>query len=110
MAKTAYKKPKVKIKAFDVINYVVFILLGLIILVPIWKVLVDSLNSVGVYQFKFWPDSEHFTLLGYKTIIETQALYRPFVNSVVTLQFQKISFLQCLRQLLISSAEHPFLQ
>lgn len=84
MAKTAYKKPKVKIKAFDVINYVVFILLGLIILVPIWKVLVDSLNSVGVYQFKLWPDSDHFTLLGYKTIIETQALYRPFVNSVLT--------------------------
>lgn len=84
MAKTAYKKPKVKIKLFDVINYIVFILLGLIILVPIWKVLVDSLNSVGVYQFKLWPDSDHFTLLGYKTIIETQALYRPFVNSVLT--------------------------
>lgn len=84
MAKTAYKKPKVKIKLFDVINYIVFLILGLVILVPIWKVLVDSFNSVGVYQFKLWPDGDHFTLLGYKTIIETQALYRPFVNSVVT--------------------------
>jgi len=86
MAKTstAYKKPKTKIKLFDVINYLVFILIGLIVLVPIWKVLSDSLNSVGVYQFKLWPDKEHFTLLGYKTIIETTALYQPFINSVVT--------------------------
>jgi putative aldouronate transport system permease protein len=86
MAKTAtaYKKPKVKIKTFDVINYLVFIILGLIILVPIWKVLSDSFNSVGVYQFKLWPDKAHFTLDGYKTILETVALYRPFVNSVIT--------------------------
>ena len=83
MAETAvYRKPKKKIHMFDVINYIVFILLGLIIIVPMWKVLSDSFNAVGVYQFRIWPDK--FTIDGYKTIIETQALYRPFVNSVVT--------------------------
>ena len=83
MAEAAvYRKPKKKIKMFDVINYIVFILLGLIIIVPMWKVLSDSFNAVGVYQFRIWPDK--FTLDGYKTIIETQALYRPFINSVVT--------------------------
>ena len=66
-------------------NYIVFILLGLIILIPIWKVLTDSLNKVGVYQFQLWPSQ--FTLDGYRTIIETQALYRPFVNSVITTIF-----------------------
>lgn len=80
--KTAYRKPKKKIKIFDIVNYIVFILLGLIIMVPIWKVVVDSLNQVGVYQFMLWP--ERFTLDGYKTIIETEPLYRPFINSVVT--------------------------
>ncbi|MDE5823253.1 MAG: carbohydrate ABC transporter permease [Lachnospiraceae bacterium] len=73
---------KEKLHVFDVVNYIVFIILGLIIIVPIWKVLVDSLNKVGVYQFQLWPSQ--FTLDGYKTIIETQALYRPFVNSVIT--------------------------
>ena len=73
---------KKKLHVFDVVNYIVFILIGLIILVPMWKVLVDSLNKVGVYQFQLWPSQ--FTLDGYRTIIETQALYRPFINSVIT--------------------------
>ncbi len=75
-------KPKKKIKKFDLVNYIVFILIGLIVLVPIWKVLVDSLNAVGVYQFQLWPNK--FTFDGYRTIIETKQLYQPFVNSVVT--------------------------
>ena len=74
--------PKKKIKTFDLVNYIVFILVGLIVLIPIWKVLVDSLNAVGVYQFQLWPNK--FTLDGYKTILETQLLYQPFVNSVIT--------------------------
>ena len=73
---------KKKLHVFDVVNYIVFILIGLNILVPMWKVLVDSLNTVGVYQFQLWPSQ--FTLDGYRTIIETQALYRPFINSVIT--------------------------
>lgn len=77
-----YKKPKKKIKLFDAVNYVVFIIIGLIVMIPIWKVVVDSLNAVGVYQFRLWPDK--FTWDGYKTIIETEALYTPFINSVIT--------------------------
>ena len=73
---------KQKIHVFDIVNYIVFILIGLIVLVPIWKVLVDSLNAVGVYQFRLYPHD--FTLDGYRTIIETSQLYRPFINSVVT--------------------------
>ncbi len=69
-------------KEKDIVNYIVFIIIGLIILVPIWKVIVDSLNKVGVYQFQIWPSQ--FTLDGYRTIIETKALIRPFFNSVIT--------------------------
>ena len=76
------KKPSERTTLFDIINYIVFILIGLIILVPIWKVIVDSLNKVGVYQFQIWPSQ--FTIDGYRTIIETTALFRPFINSVVT--------------------------
>ena len=76
------KKPSERTSLFDIVNYIVFILIGLIILVPIWKVVVDSLNKVGVYQFQLWPSQ--FTFDGYRTIIETSALYRPFINSIIT--------------------------
>ncbi len=80
-AKAVYKKKK-KVSLFAVINYIVFILIGLIILLPIWKVIVDSFSAVGVYQFKLLPTQ--FTVDGYKTILQTGALYRPFLNSVIT--------------------------
>lgn len=80
--KLVYKKPKNKIHVFDVVNYIVFIIIGLIVLVPLWKVIVDSFNQYGVYQFRLWP--RDFTLDGYKTIIETEKLYRPFINSIIT--------------------------
>jgi len=82
--KTAYRKPKTKIHLFDVMNYIIFVILGLLILIPIWKVVSDSFNAVGVYQFKLWPSKEYFTFDGYRTIFETSKLYRPFINSVVT--------------------------
>ena len=77
-----YKPKKKKVQLFDVVNYIVFIIVGLIIMIPIWKVVVDSMNAVGVYQFRLLPS--HFTLDGYRVILETEALYRPFINSVVT--------------------------
>lgn len=82
--KTVYRRKK-KIHIFPIVNYTLFILIGLIIIFPIWKVLVDSFNAIGVYQFRFWPDQ--FTLDGYRTILETKALLRPFINSIVTTIF-----------------------
>ncbi len=84
-AETAYHGVKRGVNAFDIINYLVFIIVGLIILVPIWKVLVDSFNAVGVYQFQLWPNKP--TLDGYRTIINTAQLYRPFLNSIITTVF-----------------------
>ena len=42
------------------------------------KVISDSFSSVGVYKFNLWPKKP--TLDGYKAIISTSRLYRPFVN------------------------------
>lgn len=71
-----------KTGVFDVVNYIVFILIGLIVLIPIWKVVSDSFNAVGVYKFQFWPNMP--TLDGYRTIIHTAKLYTPFINSIIT--------------------------
>ncbi len=73
---------KKKLTLFDYILYVVFAILSLIIIVPIWKVLIDSFNAVGVYKFQLWPSDPTFA--GYLTIFSTAKLFRPFVNSVVT--------------------------
>lgn len=75
-------KKRSKVDLFDIVNYLVFIIIALVVLVPIWKVLVDSFNQVGVYQFKLIPTK--FTVDGYRTILETKALYRPFINSIIT--------------------------
>ncbi len=85
MAEAVYKKKKKKVDVFSIVNYAVFILIGLMIIFPLWKVISDSFNAVGVYQFRLWPDQ--FTLDGYKTILETSALYRPFLNSIITTVF-----------------------
>ena len=80
--KIVVKPKKKKLQIFDIVNYIIFTIVALIIIVPIWKVLVDSFNAVGVYQFQLWPNRP--TLDGYRTIIETSKLYQPFLNSVYT--------------------------
>lgn len=80
--KVVVKPKKKKMQVFDIVNYIIFVIIALIIIVPIWKVLVDSFNAVGVYQFQLWPNRP--TVDGYKTIIETEKLYQPFLNSVYT--------------------------
>lgn len=80
--KIVVKPKKKKLQLFDIVNYIVFLIIALIIIVPIWKVIIDSFNAVGVYQFQLWPNRPTFD--GYKTIIETNRLYQPFLNSVYT--------------------------
>lgn len=82
MAKSEVAGRKRKFGLFDAVNYLVFIIIALIVVLPIWKVVVDSFNAVGVYKFLLWPTEP--TLGGYKTIIETHGLYRPFLNSIIT--------------------------
>ena len=55
MAKSEVAGRKKKFGLFDAINYLVFIIVALIVVLPIWKVVVDSFNAVGVYKFLLWP-------------------------------------------------------
>ena len=76
------KKSGKKIAVFSIVNGIIFILLCLIILVPIWKILVDSFDLKTAYGMKFWP--EEFGLDGYKLVFSNPTLYRPLLISVVT--------------------------
>lgn len=78
--KAVYIKPKTKITPFSIVNTIVFILISIIILIPIWKVLVDSLDAAAGYGMRLWPAK--FTFGGYKMILSRVDLYRPFLISV----------------------------
>lgn len=80
--KYVYKKPKKKITPFAIFNTILFIIISVIILIPIWKVLVDSLDATVGYGLNFLP--KKFTLGGYKMIITRSDLYRPFLISLLT--------------------------
>ena len=48
-------KPKSQFTVFNLINGLIFVLVCLIILVPIWKVLIDSLDLTTGYGLKLLP-------------------------------------------------------
>nr|MCR5278204.1 carbohydrate ABC transporter permease [Lachnospiraceae bacterium] len=80
-ATAAYQKKKNKIKPFDIVNCVIFIIISILILLPIWKVLVDSFDATSGYGLSFLP--KRFTLEAYKMALSRADLYRPFLISVL---------------------------
>lgn len=73
---------KKKISVFSVVNGLIFVIVALIILIPLWKVLVDSFDLKTAYGMKMWPES--FGLDGYKLVFSNPTLYRPLLISVLT--------------------------
>ena len=69
-------------KAFSVINTILFLVICAFILVPLWKVIVDSLDATAGYGMKLWP--AEFNLQGYITVLTYPTIVKPFINSVIT--------------------------
>ncbi len=77
--RVAMKKKKTPV--FLIINAIVFTILCLIIIIPMWKVLVDSFDLKTAYGMKLWP--EQFGFAGYKSVFTNPSLYKPFLISVI---------------------------
>ena len=75
-------KSRKKLHVFPVVNGIIFIILSLIIIVPMWKVLVDSLDLRTAYGMKLWP--EQFGWDGYISVFKNPTLFHPLVISVIT--------------------------
>lgn len=75
-------KSKKKIPVFQIVNGLIFIIVCLIILVPLWKVLVDSFDLKTAYGMKMWP--EKFGFEGYVQIFKNPTLFRAIMISVLT--------------------------
>ncbi len=73
---------KKKIKPFNVINAIIFIIICFFTLVPIWKVLIDSLDLYTSYGMRLWP--KKFGFDGYITVLTNSTLYQPLLISVIT--------------------------
>ena len=71
-----------KIRLFNVINGIIFILISIIMLIPIYKVLVDSFDLSSAYGMRLWP--KQFGLAGYASGLSNPTLYRPLLISVGT--------------------------
>lgn len=75
-------KTKKKFSFFQIINGIIFILVAFIILIPMWKVIVDSFDLRTAYGMKLWP--EVFGFDGYKQIFANPTLSRPLLISFFT--------------------------
>ncbi len=74
--------PKKKIHLFGLLNGLFFLAFCLMILLPLWKVLVDSLDLTTGYGMKLLP--EKFGIAGYTSVFTNKSLYIPLINSVIT--------------------------
>lgn len=75
-------KSKKKVPVFNIVNGALFIIICLIIMIPMWKVIVDSFDLKTAYGMKLWP--EDFGLAGYKSVFTNKTLYQPLIVSFIT--------------------------
>lgn len=73
---------KKKVTVFDVILVLIFLVICFVMMVPIYKVLMDSLDLKTAYGMKLLP--EKFGLEGYISVFTNPTLYRPFLVSCIT--------------------------
>ena len=71
-----------KATAFDYVLVLIFVFICFIMIIPIYKVLIDSLDLKTAYGMKLLP--EQFGLAGYKSVFTNPTLYRPFLVSCLT--------------------------
>ncbi len=79
--KMSFQKGRRGRSIFIICNTLFLCLLMVIMIIPLWKVIVDSLDptSVGV---RLWP--KQISLYAYKTILSKKSLYQPFLVSIYT--------------------------
>ena len=77
-----YKKKKEKFKVFPIVNAILFIIIACAIMIPIYKVIITSIDAYSSYDFRWVP--QKFSWGGYRAIITRSNLYHPFLISVIT--------------------------
>ena len=76
------KKRKSNWSVFAVVNGLIFVLICLIIIVPLWKVIIDSLDMSAGYGMRLLP--QNFGWDGYATVLGNPTLQNPLKISIIT--------------------------
>ena len=79
--KFSFKKGHRARAIFLIFDYLFLILLMIAMLVPLWKIFVDSIDPTSVGA-RMWP--KEWSLDAYRVILNNSSLYRPFLVSVFT--------------------------
>ena len=66
---------KKKVKIFDIVLIVIFTVFSLVMIIPVYKVLVDSFDLKTAYGMKLFP--EKFGFAGYKSIFTNPTMLSP---------------------------------
>ena len=66
----------------DIVIVIFFIIICVIIMMPIWKIIVDSFDLKAAYGMRFIP--KQFGLDGYISVFSNPTLYRPLFISFLT--------------------------
>jgi putative aldouronate transport system permease protein len=73
---------KKKITPFNIVLTLFFTIISFITIIPLWKVLIDSLDLKTAYGMKLLP--EVFGFDGYISVFSNPTLYRPLLVSLIT--------------------------
>jgi putative aldouronate transport system permease protein len=73
---------KKKATAFDYMLVIIFVIISIIMIIPIYKVLIDSFDLKTAYGMKLFP--EKFGMAGYVSVFTNPTLYKPFLVSCFT--------------------------
>lgn len=80
--KFSFKKEYRARTIFNIFNHIFFVLLMFAMIIPIWKVVVDSIDPTAAYGIRLIPKA--VSMDAYEYILGTPSLYKPFMVSVVT--------------------------
>ena len=67
-----YKKKKKKFKVFPIVNAILFIIIACAIMIPIYKVIITSIDAYSSYDFRWLP--QKFSWGGYRAINKIKPL------------------------------------
>lgn len=77
------KKKKVKMNAFDWVNYILFAVLALLMIYPFWYVIIGAFSDGIDYSFGgVWLLPRKWSLLNFKIIIDDSRLFIAYRNTI----------------------------
>lgn len=80
--KSKVVNPNTRMGPFNIVNAIIMVILALLIIIPMWKIIVDSFDLRTSYGMRLLP--AEFGFDGYMEVFGKSSLYKPLLISVFT--------------------------